>query len=71
MKDEISKERILASIDLMAMLVVEELENTTHKKQDELIVKLLNSTQGKMLYDDSTKLWTTSPCEIASKILKG
>ncbi len=64
---EISRERIEASMDLMAMMVIEELEQREGKDEDELIVSFLQSQQGRMLYDDSTKTWWSGPSEISAQ----
>ncbi len=65
--NEISRERIETSMDLVAMMVVEELERRQGKDEDELIVSFLRSRQGEMLYDDSTKTWWSGPSEIAAQ----
>ncbi len=64
---EISQERIEMSMDLMAMMVIEELAQREGKSEDELIVSFLQSKQGQMLYDDSTKTWWLGPSDIAAQ----
>lgn len=68
MSNEISKEKIENAMNLMTVMIVKELEKSCTKCENELLVTFLNSVQGKMLYDDSTKLWTTSPTEIALNV---
>lgn len=67
--ENIPNERIANAMDLMTMMVVDELKGKSSKTEDELIASFLNSPQGKMLYDDSTKLWATSPTEIAENFI--
>ncbi len=64
---EITPERIETSMDLIAMMVVEELKRREGKSEDELIVSFLRSRQGEMLYDDSMKIWHTGPSEISAR----
>ncbi len=64
---EISRERIETSMDLMAMMIIEELEQREGKDEDELIVSFFRSRQGEMLYDDSTKTWWSGPSEISAQ----
>ncbi len=64
---EISRERIETSMDLMAMMVIEELVQREGKDEDEMIVSFLQSQQGEMLYDDSTKTWWSGPSEISEQ----
>ncbi len=66
---EISQERLETSMDLMAMMIIEELEQRTGKNEDELIASFLQSQQGRMLYDASTKTWCSSPSEISAQYL--
>ncbi len=69
-ENTISKDKIYNAMDLMAMMVVEEVESRFDESENQLLVSFMNSIQGRMLYDDSTKLWWCGPSEIAANYEK-
>lgn len=66
----ISKEKMDFTIDLLITMVVEELSEMTGESQQTLINEFLKSKTGKLLYDESSKLWWNGPSYIADMYLE-
>ena len=64
------KEKTLFAMDLAAMMAVEELAAEEKKYTDEVLISFMESNTGKMLYNDSTKLWWDGPTVIAEEYKK-
>ncbi len=64
------REKTLFAMDLAAVMAVEELAQELKKSTDNLLLALLQSQTGNMLYDDSTKLWWDGPTVIAEEFKK-
>lgn len=59
--------KLIFSMNMAAALSVEQLAKETGKSTDELLISFLKSNTGKMLYDDSTKLWWDGPAAVAQE----
>ena len=64
------KEKTLFAMDLAAMMAVEELAAEEKKSTDEVLLSFMESNTGKMLYNDSTKLWWEGPTVVAEEYKK-
>lgn len=53
------------AIDLMVMMVVDELSEDMQKPPSELLPEFVISRTGKLLYEESSKLWWSGPSAIA------
>lgn len=67
---EITKAQENLSIDLMVTDVVEEISRITNKDKDVILTEFLNSKTGKLLYDESSKLWWSGPSEIVDMYMQ-
>ena len=63
-------DKILFSMDLTAMMAVEQLSQETNQPQEKVLLDFMESNAAKMLYDDSTKLWWDGPCATAQEFLQ-
>ena len=64
------KEKTLVAMDLAAVMAVEELAGEEKKSTDEVLLSFMESNTGKMLYDDSIKLWWDGPTVVAEEFKK-
>lgn len=64
------KEKTLFAMDLAAVMAVEELATEEKKSTDEVLLSFMESNTGKMLYDDSLKLWWDGPTVVAEEFKK-
>lgn len=62
-------EKIKVAMDLATVLSVEEIAKQTDAPLNQTLLSLMKSRTGKMIYDDSTKLWTEGPSSIAEEFL--
>lgn len=62
--------KILFSMDLAAMMAVEQLSQETNQPQEKVLLDFMESNAAKMLYDDSTKLWWDGPSAVAQEFLQ-
>lgn len=53
------------AIDLLVMVVVDELAQDLHLDTAELLLQFVVSKTGKLLFDESSKLWWSGPSDIA------
>lgn len=58
------------AIDLMTTLVVEEIAEKLRIDQAKILHDFVSSETGKLLYDESSKLWWNGPSYIAEMYLK-
>lgn len=63
-------DKILFSMDLTAMMAVEQLSQETKQPQEKVLLDFMESNAAKMLYDDSTKLWWDGPSTTAQEFLR-
>ena len=61
----VSEEKVKNAIDLMVTMVVDELAQEMEMKPAELLPKFVLSRTGRLLYDESSKLWWSGPSDIA------
>lgn len=53
------------AIDLMVTMVVEELAEEMHLNPTDLLPRFIVSRTGRLLYDETSKLWWSGPSDIA------
>lgn len=53
------------AIDLMVTMVVDELASELHLEPTELLPRFVVSRTGRLLYDETSKLWWSGPSDIA------
>lgn len=58
------------AIDLMTTLVVEEIAEKLRIDQAKILHDFVSSETGKLLYDESSKLWWNGPSYIAEMYMK-
>lgn len=64
-ENEVTEETRKNAIDLIVTLVIDELTEDMQLSASELLPKFLVSKTGKLLYDESSKLWWSGPSDIA------
>lgn len=64
------REKTLFAMDLATLLAVEEISEKSEKSEEEVLISFMESDTGKMLYDDSTKLWWDGPASVAERYEK-
>ena len=62
---ELTKAARNNAIDLMVTMVVDELASELNLDSAELLPKFVTSRTGRLLYDESSKLWWSGPSDIA------
>lgn len=65
MVEGVSQERINTTIDLLTAVVVDELSRTMNTDRDRTLADFIMSDTGRLLYDESSKLWWRGPSDIA------
>ena len=55
------------AMDLVAKMVVEQLAKEQNKNIEEVLISFMESNTGRMVYDDSTKLWWDGPSAVAQE----
>lgn len=65
LENAITEERKKNTIDLLVTMVIDELAEELHQKPEELLLQFVVSKTGKLLYDESSKLWWSGPSDIA------
>ncbi|MBR0496475.1 MAG: hypothetical protein IJJ71_09910 [Treponema sp.] len=63
-------EKILAAMDLSVTLAVQEIAEKTNVSLSSALLSFMESNTGRMIYDDSTKLWAEGPSSITDTFLK-
>lgn len=64
-KKPVTEEIKKNAIDLIVTMVVDELSESMHMKPTEILPNFVVSQTGKLLYDESSKLWWNGPSDIA------
>lgn len=67
---KLSKERMDYTIDLLIAMVVEEIAEETGKDRKDILIDFLSSKTGKILYNETTKLWWSGPSYIAEMYMQ-
>ena len=62
-----SNEKTVFSMDLTALMAVEQLAKETNQSMEKVLLDFMKSNTAKMLYDDSTKLWWDGPSAVAEE----
>ena len=65
-----SNEKTVFSMDLTALMAVEQLAKETNQPMEKVLLDFMESNTAKMLYDDSTKLWWDGPSATAEEFKK-
>lgn len=55
------------AMDLVAKMAVELIAKEQHKNIEEVLISFMESNTGKMVYDDSTKLWWDGPAAVVQE----
>lgn len=55
------------AMDLIAKMAIMQLSKETNESTDSILISFMKSNAGKMLYDDSTKLWWDGPFAVAEE----
>ncbi len=55
------------AMDLVTKMVVEQLAKELNKNSEEVLISFMESNTGKMVYDDSTKLWWDGPLAVVQE----
>ena len=63
-------DKILFSMDLVALMAIEEIAEREHKSKEDILISFMESNTAKMLYNDSTKLWWDGPAATAEEYEK-
>lgn len=58
------------AMDLVAKMAVERLAKEQNKNIEEVLISFMESNTGRMVYDDSTKLWWDGPSATAEEFKK-
>ncbi len=62
---KVSETKKKNAIDLLITMVIDELSKDMQLPASELLPKFIVSKTGKLLYDESSKLWWSGPSDIA------
>jgi len=55
------------AMDLVTKMAVEQIAKEQHKDVEEVLISFMESNTGRMVYDDSTKLWWDGPLAVAQE----
>ena len=55
------------AMNLVAKMAVEQLAKEQNKNIEEVLISFMESNTGRMVYDDSTKLWWDGPSAVAQE----
>ena len=64
-EETITEETKKNAIDLMVTMVVDDLAEEMHLSPTDLLPRFIASRTGKLLYDETSKLWWSGPSYIA------
>lgn len=67
---ELTEDQKKYVVDLMVMMTVQEIAEILHEDQIKVLHEFIPSATGKLLYDESSKLWWDGPASIAQMYLK-
>lgn len=68
--EEVTEETKKNAIDLLVTMVVDELAEELDMRPAELLPEFITSCTGKLLCDESSKLWWSGPSDIAEMYKK-
>lgn len=55
------------AMDLITKMAVELIAKEQHKDIEEVLISFMESNTGRMVYDDSTKLWWDGPAAVVQE----
>ena len=55
------------AMDLVAKMAVAQLAKEQNKNIEEILISFMKSNTGRMVYDDSTKLWWDGPSAVVQE----
>ncbi len=61
------KNKNAIAMDLITKMAVEQLAKELHKNIEEVLISFMKSNTGRMVYDDSTKLWWDGPVAVVQE----
>lgn len=61
------KNKNAIAMDLITKMAVEQLAKEQNKNIEEVLISFMESNTGRMVYDDSTKLWWDGPSAVAQE----
>lgn len=61
------KNKNAMAMDLITKMAVEKLAKEQNKDVEEVLISFMESNTGRMVYDDSTKLWWDGPAAVAQE----
>lgn len=61
------KNKNAIAMDLITKMTVEQIAKEQHKNTEEVLISFMKSNTGRMVYDDSTKLWWDGPAAVAQE----
>ncbi|MBQ0050603.1 MAG: hypothetical protein KBT11_00895 [Treponema sp.] len=61
------KNKNAMAMDLVTKMAVEQLAKEQKKNTDEVLISFMESNTGRMVYDDSTKLWWDGPVAVVQE----
>lgn len=59
--------KINFSMNLTTLMAVEKLAKEQNTNTEEVLISFMKSNTGRMVYDDSTKLWWDGPVAVAQE----
>ncbi len=59
--------KTIIAMDLVTKMAVEQLAKEQNKNVEEVLISFMESNTGKMVYDDSTKLWWDGPAAVVQE----
>lgn len=59
--------KINFSMNLTTLMAVEQLAKEQNKNIEEVLISFMESNTGRMVYDDSTKLWWDGPVAVVQE----
>ena len=65
-----TKDKTLFSMDLTALMAIEQIAKETNQPLEKTLLSFMESNTAKMLYDYSIKLWWDGPTAIAEEYKK-
>lgn len=66
-EETITEETKKNAIDLMVTMVVDDLAEEMHLSPTDLLPRFIASRTGRLLYDETSKLWWSGPSDIADR----
>lgn len=61
------KNKNAIAMDLITKMAVEQIAREENKNIEDVLISFMESNTGRMVYDDSTKLWWDGPSAVAQE----